>query len=570
MKVIGVGIDTARYGHVASFVREDREPAAAHLEIKESRQGYQKLRERLEALSAPGDVQLLVRIDAGGQYARNLRAYLQELPLPLTISVGEPKRNSDYHKALSPKNKSDKTESWAMARYAVAERPAATPPLPAEFLALQEVAGRLEAKSRETTRHLNQLHSLVSRTFPELEFHVKHFSAAYVLKLLAKYPTAAKIAAAQTKSLARIPHLNEKLAAEIHAAARESVASFQGEAAEELVKDAVQQVQRSLQAKQKLENLLVRMFRQLPQRGQQLLTSIPGIGEATAAVLTAKIISIERFETDKKLVSYFGVFPELRSSGFHKHGGPKEPRMRMSTKGNDLARGYLWNAACAAVRANPDVKALYARKRGEGKRGDVALGHCMRKLLHQVFHVWKTGRPYQPQVQTLDAAAENRPAPPAAKTAAGPKVVDATNRPEVTAASGNVNDRSACAKGHIDYAHLRSQITFREVLSHLRLLTSLKGSSIQMRGPCPLHGARSQHSRTLSVNLEKNIFRCFAPDCQAHGNVLDFWAQWRKLPLHEAAHDLARVFHLQLTQNREEEPVPPEPINAGDITPDPN
>ena len=28
------------------------------------------------------------------------------------------------------------------------------------------------------------------------------------------------------------------------------------------------------------------------------------------------------------------------------------------------------------------------------KRGDVALGHCMRKLLHLVFAVWKTDRPF--------------------------------------------------------------------------------------------------------------------------------------------------------------------------------
>src|SRR5690606_11830584 len=101
----------------------------------------------------------------------------------------------------------------------------------------------------------------------------------------------------------------EKQAAKIHAAAKESVASFQGEIAEELVRQAVQHVQQSLQTKAKLESLLLRQFRQLPDMGQQLLTTIPGIGDATAAVLTAKIVSIDRFETDKKLVAYFGVFP---------------------------------------------------------------------------------------------------------------------------------------------------------------------------------------------------------------------------------------------------------------------
>jgi hypothetical protein len=66
----------------------------------------------------------------------------------------------------------------------------------------------------------------------------------------------------------------------------------------------------------------------------------------------------------------------------------------MSPKGNDLVRAYLWNAARTAIRCNPPVRALYRRLKAKGKRGDVALGHCMRKLLHLVFAVWKTSRPF--------------------------------------------------------------------------------------------------------------------------------------------------------------------------------
>ena len=65
-----------------------------------------------------------------------------------------------------------------------------------------------------------------------------------------------------------------------------------------------------------------------------------------------------------------------------------------SPKGNDLVRGYLWNAAWAAIRWNPAIRALYRRLRAKGKRGDVAFGHCMRKLVHLVYAVWKTDRPF--------------------------------------------------------------------------------------------------------------------------------------------------------------------------------
>src|SRR5262249_32963087 len=76
-------------------------------------------------------------------------------------------------------------------------------------------------------------------------------------------------------------------------------------------------------------------------------------------------------------------------------GNPLPPgTLVMSRKGNDLVRYYLWNASRSAILYNPAVRALYHRLRAKGKRGDVAMGHCMRKLLHLVFAVWKTNRPF--------------------------------------------------------------------------------------------------------------------------------------------------------------------------------
>ena len=136
-------------------------------------------------------------------------------------------------------------------------------------------------------------------------------------------------------------------------------------------------------------------FADLPSSGHVQVITIPGIGEATAAVLVAKIVDIDRFETPEHLVGYFGIFPEENSSGVDKHGNPLPPgTLRMCRKGNDLVRAYLWNAARTAIVRNPAVRALYRRLKAKGKRGDVAIGHCMRKLLHLVFAVWKTDRPF--------------------------------------------------------------------------------------------------------------------------------------------------------------------------------
>src|SRR5262249_47302391 len=169
-----------------------------------------------------------VRIDAAGQYAANLERFLRSLALPMTLSIGEPKRNKDYQKAHFPKRTTDDTESQAMARFAVVESPAATLPLPPQMVLLREVAGRLQAQVKQTTQAINRLHNLLARVFPELATLANDFAAGWVLTLLDKYPTAERIAQARLSSIAKIPHLPEDKAAALHQAAQQSVGSLSG------------------------------------------------------------------------------------------------------------------------------------------------------------------------------------------------------------------------------------------------------------------------------------------------------------------------------------------------------
>src|SRR5262249_41434845 len=150
-------------------------------------------------------------------------------------------------------------------------------------------------------------------------------------------------------------------------------------------------------ARQKrLENLLVSAYRDLPHDNH--LASIPGIGDVTAAVLSAFVLDIDRFDTPGRLVAYFGALPMEVSSGVDRDGQARGPRrFIMSRRGNDLVRRYLWMAALSAIRCNPAVRALYARvvaKHPQDKA--IAVGHAMRKLLHLVFAIWKSRRPFDP------------------------------------------------------------------------------------------------------------------------------------------------------------------------------
>jgi transposase len=494
----------------------------------------------------------------------------------MTISVGEPKRNKDYRQAHFPKRTTDDTESQAMARFAIVERPPATPaPTPALAL-LRELVGRLQGQVKQTTRASNRLHNLLARTFPELARFAEDITAAWVLHLLAKYPTAERIAAAHLSSLEKIPHLDSDRARALHQAAGQSVASLRGDAAEALVRNLVEQVLRSRAAANDLLQLVTNAWDNLEDSPHVQVLTITGIGQASAAILVAKIVDIDRFATPNHLVNYFGIFPEEDSSGVDKQGRPRPTGvMRMSRKGNDLARAYLWNAARSAISHNPAVRSLYRRLRAKGTRGDVAIGHCMRKLLHLVFAVWKTNRPFdaghypwEPTGETTTAptdetaAAPESVGSPANEAAVGHKRGEPAGKVVTTAiptveptplAVNPVAPSSRVARPRVDYAFLRQQVSMERVLTQLGLLAQLRGGGQQRRGPCPLHSHPAATERTFSVNLDKNIFKCFHSECAVQGNALDLWAAVHRLPLYEAALDLAETFGLP--RNREEEPV---------------
>ena len=553
---IGVGFDTARYGHHVSFLDAELQAACPPTEFTESQAGYLRVQQLFHVLHQRfGAVHFHIRLDAAGQYATNLEAFLRELPFPKTISLGEPARNANYRKALFPKRKADPVESYCAARFALVEQPRQTPCTPPPITALREIVARLEGQTRCSTRLTNQLHNLLARVFPELAPLVPDLHASWTLRLLDAYPLPARLARAHRSSLTKIPYLTADKAELIQRAAAATVASFTGDTAAELVRQLVGQLRLSLSAETTLKKLMSQAYQRLPAANH--LDSIPGIGLATAAVLTAKMVASDRFASAAHVVGYFGIFAEENTSGTDPQGHPKVGRkLHMSRKGNDLVRKYLWNAAKTAIRHNPAVGALYRRLRARGMRGDVALGHCMRKLLHLVFAVWKTGKPFDPQhypwhnavaptASDKKTVGHNQGLSPEKKVVA---TVASSINPEPcqsnrTPPSPHAHAPEPATAG-IDFAALRAQVTMEQVLTQLGCFNRLKGPGPQRRGPCPIHNTHNARQRSFSVHLGKQAFQCFHPPCGAKGNVLDLWAAVHKLPFYQAALHLAQTFHL--------------------------
>lgn len=129
-------------------------------------------------------------------------------------------------------------------------------------------------------------------------------------------------------------------------------------------------------------------------KGQKdLLTSIPGIGDLTAAALLGEIGDFNAFESPRQLVAYCGLDPRERRSGSSVRGKP-----HLSKVGNARVRKALYMPAIVAWRWNPVVQELCERLVAKGKAKMVAVGAAMRKLLHLAFGVLKNKRPFDPQI----------------------------------------------------------------------------------------------------------------------------------------------------------------------------
>jgi transposase len=142
-----------------------------------------------------------------------------------------------------------------------------------------------------------------------------------------------------------------------------------------------------------LEDVIEELIGQNTQMKKEydLLQSIPGIGFQTAIRLIAEIKEISTFSNAGQLAAYAGVTPRQYSSGTS-----VRRRSLMSKTGNANLRRALYMPAIVAKRCNPVISTFCGRLIERGKPPKVAIGAAMRKMLHIVYGVLKSGKPFDP------------------------------------------------------------------------------------------------------------------------------------------------------------------------------
>jgi len=121
------------------------------------------------------------------------------------------------------------------------------------------------------------------------------------------------------------------------------------------------------------------------------LQTIKGIGPYVAASIIGEIQDMARFKSAKALTAYAGLDPKVRQSG-----KTLNSTGRLTKRGSSYLRRSIFIAGSVARRYDPYLKALYDKKRAEGKSYTVATCAVARKLLAIVRAVWLSGQDYDP------------------------------------------------------------------------------------------------------------------------------------------------------------------------------
>lgn len=127
---------------------------------------------------------------------------------------------------------------------------------------------------------------------------------------------------------------------------------------------------------------------------RELLISIPGISDTTIAIILAEI-DFQKFKSVKQVVAFIGLAPKETLSGSSVKGKP-----RICKIGNARLRKSFYMPALVATRFNPIVANFYQRLKESGKNGKVAICAAMRKLVHIIYGVLKTGKPFNANYET--------------------------------------------------------------------------------------------------------------------------------------------------------------------------
>lgn len=384
-----VGIDVAKLSHSVAVVDETGALQGKPFTIKNSAAGFADLVQRLAGVGPKAN--LRIGLEATGPYGWPLEFYLRSQGFEVLLL--NPLQTAAFAKGGIRRTKTDPIDARNIAELLRCGKASASIIPDERSLRLRELTRYRVDVIVLLGRFRNLLGSRIARMLPELATCLGELWSPTALGILEKYPDPRAVAALppaefaqEVRSLSR-GRLSPLRAQRLQEAARTTIGI---PLARDVYSLQVLGIVRILRLLERHLHVVTLRVSKILHEEPEVLTSIPGVGDISAAAILGEIGDIKHFLAPEKLVAFAGVDPTVYQSGQYLGA-----HAAISKRGSPHLRLAVWNAAFAAIRFNPDLKAYYEKKRAQGKHHKAALACVCRKLLHLVWRLLKDNRPFE-------------------------------------------------------------------------------------------------------------------------------------------------------------------------------
>lgn len=401
MKTNGfLGIDVSKGYADFLLLDNNKNVVEEGFQLSDNKQGRQKLKELIRTWQKQGFEELFCGVESTGGYENNWYSYLKANFRDSKVYVCRinPKGVKSIGEASLKRTITDAVSAENIASYMISFPGKLDYGIHAEVANAAFKEGRQHATcirmhQKQKVQLSNQLEKLLYQYFGEILIYCRNGMPVWLLTMLVKYPTASMVIKAGTAKVAVFKGISKEKAASIVGKAKSNMQDVSPQIAHMIQITAKEILHKEALIKDEKQYLTT-----LHAGSEEvtLLETIPGLGVSSAVTVALEIEDISRFETVKKLASFFGVHPTFKQSGDEVWGN------HMSKKGRGEIRAVLYMASLSAIRYNPILKQVYAKARVKGMKHYPAMGVVMHKFLRIIYGILKSKTPFNAETDELN------------------------------------------------------------------------------------------------------------------------------------------------------------------------
>lgn len=403
-----LGIDVSKGYADFLLLGSQNQVLEKNFQLLDTKAGRQDLAAAIKSWRAAGLKELFCGVESTGGYENNWYQYLKGLQSQggLYVSRLNPRAVKAVSDAVLRRTITDAVSAENIASYLLKFPEKVdynlhyTPK--AEYAQGRQYLSYIRMQQKQKVQLSNQLEKLLYQNFPEVLIYCRNRTPLWLLEMLVKYPTAEKVIKAG-KRLEKIPYITPGKAEALIKKARQNENNT-SELTSQLISKTADEVLHKERIIAREKKYVTGLYKDLHE--VKLIDGVPGIGPDSAVHAVLEIEEISRFNSSKKIVSYFGIHPTYKQSGDGSWGH------HMSKAGRSEMRAMLYMCALTAIREDPFLKGIYTRARDRGMNHNQAAGVIMHKLLRIIYGILKSKKPYNKnqEQEDLEKAKEKKEA----------------------------------------------------------------------------------------------------------------------------------------------------------------